>query len=213
MRIIIENKDNKTKDKKTSQRRHVELFENTYNYLYRRAFSEMSLLDACKTFEFQLQHSYNFITGGDVDMLSYLKVILRQQNLKYCLSSTWCMAAEDVVQFGEWLKQGRIEKLDFYLGEIFPNQYKIEYKMLKNIFEKYKCGRMAIFKNHSKIFAGYGEKFPFAIQTSANINTNPRTENACITIDEGLFKFYKSYFDGIISFDKENKNFGENGKQ
>jgi len=35
---------------------------------------------------------------------------------------------------------------------------------------------------HAKIFAGHGPKFYFGIQTSANINTNPRTENGCITI-------------------------------
>ena len=64
------------------------------------------------------------------------------------------------------------------------------------------CCRIAVFKNHSKIFAGIGDKFSFGIETSANINTNPRTENGCITIDNGLFEFYKSYFDGIISFEK-----------
>lgn len=31
------------------------------------------------------------------------------------------------------------------------------------------------------------------------INANPRTENACIQINEDIFKFYKDYFDGIKS--------------
>lgn len=35
------------------------------------------------------------------------------------------------------------------------------------------------------------------------MNTNPRTEQACITIDRGLYEFYKEYFDGIISIVKE----------
>ena len=39
----------------------------------------------------------------------------------------------------------------------------------------------------TKIFAGYGDKFHFGIQTSANINTNPRTENGCITINKEIF--------------------------
>ncbi len=72
--------------------------------------------------------------------------------------------------------------------------------MLNEIFDKYKCGRIVHFKNHSKIFAGYGDKFYFGIQSSANINTNPRTENACITIDKGIYEFYKDYYDNIKSF-------------
>ena len=58
---------------------------------YRRAFSETQLLDICDL-PFQEGNSYHFITGGDVDALSYLKIVLRQQNLGYCLFSTWCMA-------------------------------------------------------------------------------------------------------------------------
>ena len=110
------------------------------------------------------------------------------------------MAADDILQFDEWLKSGKIKKLDAYVGEIFPGSYKMEWKRLNQMFDEHKCGRIAVFKNHSKIYAGIGEKFAFGIETSANINTNPRTENGCITIDSGIFDFYKTYFDGIISF-------------
>lgn len=56
-------------------------------------------------------------------------------------------------------------------------------------------------KNHSKIYAGKGEKFAFGIQTSANVNTNPRTENGNIIITDEIYRFYKDYFDGIKSFE------------
>lgn len=46
-----------------------------------------------------------------------------------------------------------------------------------------------------------GDKFHFAVESSANINTNPRTENGCITIGEDIYKFYREYFDGINSFE------------
>ena len=110
------------------------------------------------------------------------------------------MASEDVYQFEDWLKTGTIKKLDAYVGEIFPNSYRREYELLKPVVESY-GGRVAVFRNHAKIYAGYGDKFHFAIETSANINTNPRTENGCITIDKGLYDFYKAYFDGIRSFE------------
>ena len=150
--------------------------------------------------------SYNFITAGDVDSLSYLKVVLNWYNLDYVLCSTWCMAAEDILQLQEWHEAGRIKRLDMYLGEIFPGSYKIEWEMVKAFYKQHPdAGRAAIFRNHSKIYAGanYAEDFYFGIQTSANINTNPRTENGNITIDQGLFEFYKDYFDGIISFEKD----------
>lgn len=186
--------------KKPTKRRTVACVTRTEKHLYRRAYSETQLMDAVG-YNFKDGECYNCITGGDVDALSFLKVVIRQQKLEYCLFSTWCMAAEDLLQFDEWLSNGTIKKLDAYLGEIFPGSYKIEWKMISDMFEKHKCGRIAVFKNHSKIFAGYGDKFHFGIATSANINTNPRTENGNITIGKGIYKFYRDYFDGIKSYE------------
>lgn len=188
----------------TSHRRKTALLEISQKYEYRRAFSEMKLLDLCGEFKFTEGHSYNFLTGGDIDSLSFLKCILRQQNLEHCLAATWCLAGEDILQLEEWVKEGKIRHLDMYLGEIFPTSYIIEWAMLKDMYERHPGhGRYAVFRNHSKIFAGKGDKFSFGIQSSANINTNPRTEQACITIDRGLYEFYKEYFDGIITIAKE----------
>ncbi len=167
---------------------------------YRRAFSETQLLDLVGLDRMKEGESYHFLTGGDVDSLSFLKIILRQQPLDYCLFSTWCMASEDIYQMQDWLNAGTIKKIDAYVGEIFPGTYKLEYKLLRPIIEQY-GGRVAVFRNHSKIYAGYGSKFYFGIETSANINTNPRTENACISIGRDIYDFYKAYFDGIISFE------------
>lgn len=184
-----------------AQRRKTMCLERTDNHLYRRAFSETQLLDVLPR-EMKEGTSYHCITAGDVDSLSYLKVILRQQDLDYCLFSTWCMADEDILCFEEWLESGKIKKLDAYVGEIFPSSYTLAWQQLNNLFEKYKCGRIAVFRNHSKIYAGYGNKFHFGVETSANINTNPRTENGCITINKEIFEFYKEYFDGIVSIVK-----------
>ena len=102
------------------------------------------------------------------------------------------MANDDILQLEEWLTSGKIKKCDVYVGEIFPGSYRIEYSELKRIITP-EIGRVCAFKNHSKIFAGYGSKFHFGIQTSANINTNPRTENGSITINKEIFHFYKDY--------------------
>lgn len=193
-------KNEKKSNAPGSKRRSTEVYELSDRYLYRRAFSESSLLDQLGIEPLKEGHSYHCITGGDVDSLSFLKVILRHQDLDYLLFSTWCMAAEDIKQIDEWIENGKIKKLDAYVGEIFPSSYVIEWRMLNEMFERRRCGRIAVFKNHSKIYAGWGNKFAFAIESSANINTNPRTEQGVITIDRGLAEFYKQYFDRIKSF-------------
>ena len=112
------------------------------------------------------------------------------------------MSAEDVLQIDEWITAGKIKGFDAYVGEIFPGSYKIEWQMIQDLFRRHRCGRVAVFRNHSKIWAGYGDRFYFAVQMSCNVNTNPRTENGSITVSRKLYDFYKAYFDGIQSFVK-----------
>lgn len=190
---------------KRAHRRTKACTELSQRYEYRRAFSEVRMLESMQYVTLQDGVTYNFITGGDVDSLTYLKIVLNQHDLDYALCSTWCMAAEDILQLQEWYTAGRIRKLDMYVGEIFPNSYKVEWSMVKGFYDAHpEAGRVAVFRNHSKIYAGCNEKekFYFGIQTSANINTNPRTEQGSITIDKGIYEFYREYFDGIISFEK-----------
>lgn len=168
--------------------------------VYRRAFSELKLLDILP--EFVPGYSYHVISGGDVDSLSYLKCILRDQPLYYLLFSTWCMADDDVLQIAEWLEAGRLKRIDAYVGEIFPGSYRKQYESLKEVITP-AIGRVAVFRNHAKIYAGIGKDYAFAIESSANINTNPRAENTSVHIDLEAFKFYKDYYDGIKSFTRD----------
>lgn len=170
-------------------------------HVYRRAFSEVKLLEVLEH-DFSYDATYHILSGGDIDSLSYLKHIIRQQNLHYCLFSTWCMALDDVQQLKEWIEAGKIGRLDAYVGEIFPGSYPKEWEALKKVVLP-NGGRVAIFRNHAKIFAGVGPKFGFGIESSANINTNPRVENTVITIGQDIFNFYKTYFDGIKSYRRD----------
>lgn len=91
-----------TAQAKRAHRRTKECTELSQRYEYRRAFSEVKLLEAMQYVKLQDHTTYNFITAGDVDSLSYLKVVLNQHDLDYCLLSTWCMAAEDILQVRQW---------------------------------------------------------------------------------------------------------------
>ena len=91
--------------------------------------------------------------------------------------------------------------MDFYCGEIFRGSYTAEYEAVVALEKKY-GGRLCIFRNHSKIMVLLGDRFDAVIESSANVNTNPRTEQTVITTDTELAHWYKEIFDGIISFDR-----------
>lgn len=166
----------------------------------RRILSEANL-EKQLPWHFNAGETYHCISWGDVDSLTYMRSIVKQQRIKYALISTWCMAMEDVNEIDEWLSRGYAERVDLYCGEIFRGTYAAEYEAAVEL-EKKHGGRLCIFRNHSKVMVLIGERFDAVIESSANVNTNPRTEQTVITIDSELAKWYKDIFDGIISFDR-----------
>lgn len=173
------------------------------NHLFERLKSERQL-EELLPWKFNEGDSWHFLSGGDVDSFSFLKWIVRQQCVRRLVVSTWCMALQDIDEFERLHALGRIRKIDFYVGEIFPGSYSAEYERLKTMVAKMKS-RVCVFRNHSKVFAGKGEHFDFVIESSANINTNPRTENTVITIDKRLCREYFRFFGGITTFDAEQR--------
>ena len=167
---------------------------------YRRYLSERQLEETLD-WEFERGAAYHVISGGDIDSLSFLKHVLRQQPVEYLAFSTWCMALQDIEEIDRYMALGRIKHLDSYVGEIFKGSYGNEYRQLCDLHAR-SGGRVAIFRNHAKVFCGFGKRFDFVIESSANINTNPRTENTVITTDTGLARFYKDFYDGIVSFER-----------
>lgn len=62
---------------------------------------------------------------------------------------------------------------------------------------------MVIFRNHSKVMAIEGDRFDCLIESSANVNTNPRSENTVVTVDRDLVGAYINLFSEIIPFNKD----------
>lgn len=169
--------------------------------LWRKAASEKALEDAMP-WHFQEGDCYHCFSFGDVDSFSFFKMVLRQQPIKYAAISTWCMAGEDVTDLRRWHEQGLVGRVDFFMGEIFRGSYPDVYAATRQFIDE--CGgRLVIFRNHSKVMAIHGERFDCLIESSANVNTNPRSENTVLTVDRDLTAEYIQLFSEIIPFNKD----------
>lgn len=170
----------------------------TTRHLYRRAYGESKLFDILGTDPLQYGTATHVLTGGDIDALSFLQYILKHQSLDWCIMSTWCLATQDILQIRQWVEQSKIKKLDTYVGEKVANADRVQWMQLNNLYSDHPdIGRLVAFKNHSKVFVGDGDKFPFVVTSSANVNTNPRLEQTVITIDRELAQFYRDYYNHI----------------
>ena len=170
-----------------------------HRHLARKAASEAALAEALDWY-FREGDCYHCFSFGDVDSLTFFKHVLRQERVLYLALSTWCMAGEDVDDLRSWHRRGMLGRVDFYVGEIFPGSYPLVYDAALD-FARECGGRVVVFRNHAKVMAVVGERFDCLIESSANVNTNPRSENTVVTVDRRLVADYVALLNGIRSFD------------
>lgn len=148
--------------------------------------------------------SWHVISRGDIDALSYVRHALAGvSHFDHLLMSTWCIAKADLEEIAGWIDDGRIDQFDLYAGEIFPSQYGDEYEQMQRMCQVFGC-RLVIAKNHSKVTLMRNAELGYhlVVEGSANVNTNPRIEQATIHESADLFEFYLEFFSGIRSIDR-----------
>ena len=181
---------------------HVEIKTLITKHTVSRILSEIAL-EKEMPFHFEQGVSYHCISSGNVDVLSYMRFVVRQQKIKYAILSTWAMALEDVKEIRSWLAKGAVGRFDFYVGENlkYPTNFP-QYQLLIDTCKTF-GGRVCLLRNHSKTAIFFGEKFDCVIESSANCNGNPRIEETVITMDTNLALFYKKFWDEQISLDRD----------
>lgn len=184
--------------------RTVQVFKSWDTQKKMRVMSEANLDDALD-WHMEEGCAYHVISYGDVDSLTYLRHIVKQQKLDYVMLTTWCMAKSDAEEMRSWVERGMVKRFDFYVGEIFKSGYRGCLDVLDAICGK-TGGRVARIRNHSKLMAFFGERFSGTIESSANVDTNPRIEQTCITINRDIAVFYKDFFDQMTDYDGRYKD-------
>jgi hypothetical protein len=149
--------------------------------------------------------SWHVLSRGDVDALSFAAHVLRGMGFAdSMLLSTWCMARPDLLAIDKWLDAGLIDRFTLCVGEIFPSQYGDEYELALSMAGRYDNARVIVARNHSKVtlLANEADGYYVAIESSANVNTNPRIEQTAVHRSRALHDFYHEQFSALRSIDK-----------
>lgn len=109
--LLPTDNENKTVDKENADM-SVKVKKTINKHVMRRVLSELAL-EKELTWHFEQAVSYHCISFGDVDSLTYMRTIVKQQKIKYALVSTWCCASEDIAEIKSWIERGYIGRCDF----------------------------------------------------------------------------------------------------
>lgn len=194
--------DEKTDSRKKELRNHrrtTEMLEIPDKALWRKAYGVEQFLDCLRFEPPKPGHSIHVITGGNVDMICYLKyLLLHYQHMNRVVVTTWCLGGSEILMLEQWHKEGRIDLYDMYTGEHCKQQYKVEWAKLERMKDAGIVRRLVCSTIHCKLILCDTGREKVVVETSSNFNMNPRIEQGCITMNDELFDFYDSYLAQLV---------------
>lgn len=164
-----------------------------YRHIARTFMSEVAL-DEHLPWHLAPGDCYHCFSYGEIDQISYIRHLLKDQRAEYMMIATWAIDTAGVCDLFKWMDDGLIGRLDVWIGDYVRKRH--DGKEYRNLLDGVTArgGKVCCFFNHAKIVVIFGERYDVVLESSANINWNPRSENAVITVSSELAEFYRDVF-------------------
>lgn len=155
---------------------------------------------------------YHIISSAKWDFWTWVPAMIQwlggRTDSLYC--STWTASRAGITELFELCDAGKIGSVGFLTGLYFKRRESAVYATLLGGLRR-RGHRYRAFPNHAKILLLRNEARGdyLSIEGSANLTSNPRTEQYCITNDQALWTFYRDWFEESLAKIKEDKEAGK----
>lgn len=143
---------------------------------------------------------YKFVTDGGFSSISFVKYISDRCHIHEFYASSFRIGKKELRLIHNLYRSGVIDMCHFAVGTLMANdsesvkRYKY-YEDFKSLCDT-NGWKYSVVNNHSKIMLFDTDVGKFVIETSSNLNENPKIEQFSFEKDEELFEFYKTVFAG-----------------
>lgn len=141
---------------------------------------------------------YKMVSDGRFSSISFVKYIADRTKIHEMYVSSFRIGRKELQLIDALHDTGRIGMCHFAVGTLMENdgsrgkKYHY-YDDFKNVCDKNGWEYITV-NNHSKILLFDTDTGKYVIETSSNLNENPKIEQFSFERDEGLYDFYRGAF-------------------
>ena len=142
------------------------------------------------------------VSCGVFSAIGVIKYIADFEVIEHMDVSSFAVGAKHAETLSVLHDQGRIKTARFFVGNIMKTDgnrdgNRIDRSAaLNNVCEK--CGwNQIVCKNHSKIILMKTAKNYYVVETSSNLNENPKFEQFSFENNKTLYEFYREFFNEL----------------
>lgn len=145
---------------------------------------------------------FKFISTGGFSTICFINFIAGITKINNLYVSTLRVGKKELKMLDYLHKQNKLGYMHFIVGSLMSNDSaKVKkygyYENLEKVCED-NGWKVTPSKNHSKVLLFDTDVGKYVIETSSNLNENPKIEQFSFEKSEELYNFYKQIFDMVI---------------
>ncbi len=134
---------------------------------------------------------------GGFASINFIDFVQEREVIKELSIFSLAVGAKHMQLIDFWCKQGRIEKANFVVSNFFKNRGALVdsygyYDIFSEICKK-NGWAVILANNHAKIILMRTNKDYYVVESSSNLNENPKIEQFSFEADKGLYGFYYGF--------------------
>ncbi|MBY9013093.1 MAG: hypothetical protein KGD70_12030 [Candidatus Lokiarchaeota archaeon] len=135
---------------------------------------------------------------GGFSSISFISLVAQKENIKELTASTLRIGEKQFIHLARLKQAGKLDKATFFLSSIMKedNKKKDKYNYYSKFEEVCKTNgwEKIVINNHSKIILMCTDDNYYVLETSSNLNENPKIEQYSFENDKELYDFYYNFF-------------------
>jgi hypothetical protein len=145
--------------------------------------------------------------GGGFCSVNFIKYVANKEIIEELTASTLRIGKKQFVYLSNLCKTGKLKKATFFIGSIMKedtstNSGKYDYYTRFFEISKQYGWESFVTNNHSKIILMRTESNYYVLETSSNLNDNPKIEQYSFENSKELYDFYYDFFQVLKNANK-----------
>jgi hypothetical protein len=140
---------------------------------------------------------YKIVSVGSFSCLGFIEFIASQTKIKELTVSTLRVGKKHLKALDMLYRNKKLERINFIIGSVMKNDSKVGksygyYENMQKVCENNNWITI-VRNNHSKILLFDTDCGKYVLETSSNLNENPKMEQFSFYKDEEMYNFYKEF--------------------
>lgn len=138
---------------------------------------------------------FKFVSFGGFSSVCFIAAIAEKTIIDNLYISTSRVGKKEILLLDKLYRDGRLGCVKFVFCGLMEQDKYPYYRILEAVCNKNGWSFVGK-RNHSKVFLFDTKIGKFVLETSSNLNENPKIEQFSLENDSELFEFYKKYIFG-----------------